>query len=118
MLIEQLNFNTSLLKTLQRAGITEVHELLSLTDEEILRIRGVGYVNLQKIKEKLKEIKEMAQENVNNNDLKNYMLVHKDTDVICCNCGYDYIIELTKEYSQDEPHLRICKYCIEKLSNN
>jgi hypothetical protein len=50
--------------------------------------------------------------------MKNYILIHKDTNVTCCNCGFEYSIKDTKELSEEEPYKRICIDCTEDDNDN
>lgn len=49
--LDELDYSTML--TLTRAGITTIEQLESMTDDEISRIRGLGWKAYKEIMEKL-----------------------------------------------------------------
>lgn len=54
--LEVLNLSTRTFKVLFSANICTIHELTSLTEKELLKIRGLGKFCLNEIKSKLDEL--------------------------------------------------------------
>ena len=52
--IEELNFSVRTYNVLKRAGIDTVEKLQLHTDEDLMRLRGLGKHSLEEIREKLK----------------------------------------------------------------
>lgn len=64
MPIEQLNLSVRTFNCLKRAGITKVGELLEMSEQELLRIRNLGHKALEEVREQLRVLGFVSEEEV------------------------------------------------------